>query len=61
MNEKFNIPPYLRQIMIIAVIFIAILGMKFTAPILGLVMLSIFISLIIYPLFKMAGKQGYLL
>lgn len=58
MNENFNIPPFLKQIIIIAVIFVAIFGMKFTAPILGLILLSIFLSMIIYPFLKWLENKG---
>lgn len=58
MNDNFNIPPFLRQIVIIAVVFIAILGIKFTAPILGLILLSIFLSMIIYPFLKWLENKG---
>ncbi|OPY25703.1 MAG: pheromone autoinducer 2 transporter [Methanobacterium sp. PtaU1.Bin242] len=57
MNE-FKIPPYMRQIVIIAVIFVAILGMKFTSEILGPILLSIFISIIIYPFLMWLMKRG---
>lgn len=58
MNDNLNIPPFLRQIIIIAVVFIAILGIKFTAPILGLILLSIFLSMIIYPFLKWLENKG---
>lgn len=58
MNENFNIPPFLKQIIVIAVIFVAIFGMKFTAPILGLILLSIFLSMIIYPFLKWLENKG---
>lgn len=57
MND-FKIPPYMRQIVIIAVIFVAILGMKFTSEILGPILLSIFISIIIYPFLMWLMKRG---
>ena len=58
MNEEFKIPPFLRQIIIIAFIFIAIIGMKFTAPILSLVLLSMFIAIIIYPFLMWLRRKG---
>ncbi len=54
----FKIPPFLRQIIIIAVIFIAMIGLKFTAPITSLILLAIFISIIIYPFLKWLEKRG---
>lgn len=57
MND-YKIPPYMRQILIIAVVFVAIIGMKYTSEILGPILLSIFISIIIYPILKWLGKKG---
>lgn len=57
MIEDFKIPPFLRQIVIIAVIFIAVIGIKVTSPILSLILLSMFIAIIIYPfLIWLKGK-----
>jgi AI-2 transport protein TqsA len=53
-----KIPPFLHQIIIIAVIFIAMIGLKFTAPITSLILLSIFLSIIIYPFLKWLEKRG---
>jgi len=58
MMEDFKIPPYLRQILVIAVIFVAIIGLKYTAPILGLILLSIFLSILIYPFLMWLKKRG---
>ena len=58
MIDEYKIPPFLRQIIIIAVIFIAIIGMKFTAPILSLVLLSMFIAVIIYPFLMWLRRRG---
>ena len=58
MIEEFKIPPFLRQIIFIAVIFIAIIGIKFTAPILSLIILSIFIAIIIYPFLMWLKRRG---
>lgn len=58
MVEDFKVPPFLRQIIIIAVIFIAIMGIKFTAPILSLIILSMFISIIIYPFLMWLERRG---
>jgi len=58
MIDDFKIPPFLRQIIIIAVIFIAIIGMKFTAPILSLILLSMFIAIIIYPFLMWLKRRG---
>lgn len=58
MKDDFKIPPFLRQIIIIAIIFVAIIGMKFSAPILSLVLFAIFISLLFYPLLKWLEKRG---
>jgi predicted PurR-regulated permease PerM len=58
MVDDFKIPPFLRQIIIIAVIFIAIIGMKFTAPIMSLILLSLFIAIIIYPFLMWLRRRG---
>lgn len=58
MIEDFKIPQYLRQVLIIAVIFVAIIGLKYTAPILGLLLLSIFLSILIYPFLKWLQRRG---
>ena len=57
MMEDFKIPPYLRQILVLAVIFVAIIGLKYTAPILGLILLSIFLEHTDIPLFDVAEKK----
>ncbi len=58
MRDDINIPPFLRQIIIIAVIFVAVIGMHFTAPILSLVLLSVFLSLLFYPFLRWMEKKG---
>lgn len=58
MTDNFKIPPFLRQIIIIAVIFVAIIGLKFTSPIIGLIILSIFLSLLFYPFLRWLEKKG---
>ena len=58
MIEDFKIPPFLRQIVIIAVIFIAVIGIKFTAPILSLILLSMFVAVIIYPFLMWLKRRG---
>nr|WP_319372879.1 AI-2E family transporter [uncultured Methanobacterium sp.] len=56
--EEFKIPSFMRQISIIAIIFIAVIGMKYSAEILGPLLLSIFISIIIYPFLMWLKKKG---
>ena len=58
MIEDFKKSSYLRQIMAIAVIFVAIIGMKYTSEILGPILLAIFISIIIYPVLMWLVKKG---
>ena len=58
MIEEFKIPPFLRQIVFIAVIFIAVIGIKVTAPILSLILLSMFIAIIIYPFLMWLRRRG---
>ena len=58
MNEEFKIPSFLQQILVIAVIFVAFLGMKYSSEILGPILLSIFISIIIYPFLMWLKKKG---
>lgn len=56
--EEFKIPSFMRQISIIAIIFVAVIGMKYSAEILGPLLLSIFISIIIYPFLMWLKKKG---
>jgi AI-2 transport protein TqsA len=49
---------YLRPVMVIAIIFVAILGMKYSSEILGPILLAIFISIIIYPILNWLEKKG---
>ena len=58
MNEEFKLPSFLQQIIVIAVIFVALLGMKYSSEILGPLFLSIFISIIIYPFLMWLKKRG---
>lgn len=58
MMNDFKLPSYLRQIVIIAVILAAAVGMKFTSEIVGPILLSIFISIIIYPFLMWLKKKG---
>jgi predicted PurR-regulated permease PerM len=59
MPEEYKIPPFLHQIVIIAVIILAVIGMKFIAPILGPVLISIFIAILIYPFLMWLKKKGF--
>jgi AI-2 transport protein TqsA len=56
--EEFKIPSFMRQISIVALIFVAVIGMKYSAEILGPLLLSIFISIIIYPFLMWLKKKG---
>jgi len=56
--DDLRIPPFLQQIIVIAVIFVAIIGMKYSSEILGPILLSVFISIIIYPILKWLEKRG---
>jgi AI-2 transport protein TqsA len=58
MAENFNIPPFLRSIIIVAVIFVAVIGIKYTASILSLILLSIFLSVLIYPFLMWLKRRG---
>ncbi len=51
-------PSYTRQIMLIAFIFLAIIGMKYSSEILGPILLSIFLAIIIYPVLMWLEKKG---
>lgn len=53
-----EIPPFLRHIFILAVIIISIVGLKFIAPIIGPILLSIFLSILIYPFLIWLKKRG---
>lgn len=56
--DDFKMPPYLKQIIVIAVIFAAVIGMKYTSEIVGPILLSIFLSIIIYPFLMWLKKRG---
>lgn len=56
--DDFKIQPFMRQIILIAVVFVAIIGMKYSSEILGPILLSIFISIIIYPFLKWLQNKG---
>jgi AI-2 transport protein TqsA len=58
MIEDSKTQSYIRQIMVIAVVFVAIIGMKYTSEILAPILLSIFIAIIIYPVLKWLMKKG---
>lgn len=59
MPEEYKIPPFLNQIVIIAVIILAVIGMKYIAPIMGPVLISIFIAILIYPFLMWLKKKGF--
>ncbi len=54
----YKTPSYMRQIMVVAFLFVAILGMKYTSEILGPILLAVFISIIIYPFLMWLKKKG---
>ncbi len=58
MINELKLPPYLRQIIAIAVILAAAIGMKFTSEIVGPILLSMFISIIIYPFLIWLKRKG---
>jgi predicted PurR-regulated permease PerM len=58
MIENFKIPPFLRQIIIIAIILVAVVALKFTSEITSLILLSIFLSLLLYPFLRWLEKKG---
>jgi AI-2 transport protein TqsA len=58
LNEEFKMPSFMKQILIIAVVLVAFLGMKYSSEILGPIFLSIFISIIIYPFLIWLTKKG---
>jgi len=58
MNDEFKMPSFFTQILVIAVIFVVFLGMKYSAEILGPLLLSIFISIIIYPFLMWLKRRG---
>lgn len=51
-------PSYTRQIMLIAFIFLAVIGLKYSSEILGPILLSIFLAIIIYPVLMWLKKKG---
>jgi predicted PurR-regulated permease PerM len=59
MTEEYKIPPFLNQIVIIAVVILAFIGMKYIAPIMGPVLISIFIAILIYPFLMWLKKKGF--
>lgn len=56
--HDFKTPSFMRLIIIIAVILVAIIGMKYSSEILGPILLSVFISIIIYPFLMWLKKKG---
>jgi AI-2 transport protein TqsA len=50
--------PYTRHIMLIAFIFLAVIGLKYSSEILGPILLSIFLAIIIYPVLMWLKKKG---
>jgi predicted PurR-regulated permease PerM len=56
--DKFNIPPFLRQIIIITIILVAAVALKATASITSLILLSIFLSLLLYPFLRWLERKG---
>jgi AI-2 transport protein TqsA len=58
LNDEVKLPSFLTQIIVIAVIFVVVLGMKYSAEILGPLLLAIFISIIIYPFLMWLKRRG---
>lgn len=58
MMNDFKMPAYLKQVIVIAVILAAVIGMKFTSEIVGPILLSMFLSIIIYPFLIWLKKRG---
>jgi AI-2 transport protein TqsA len=58
MINEFKMPSYVRQIIILVIILAAAIAMNYTAPILSPVILTIFLSLIIYPFLMWLNKKG---
>ena len=58
MIDEFKIPPFLRQIIIIAIILVSVVALKFTESITSLLLLSIFLSILIYPFLRWLEKKG---
>ncbi len=58
MVDDFKMPPFIGQIIVIAVIFVAVIGMKYSAVILGPILLSMFLSIIIYPFLMWLKRRG---
>jgi predicted PurR-regulated permease PerM len=56
--ENLHIPPFLRQISILAVVLIFIIGLNFTAPVVAPILLSIFLTAIIVPFLLWLNKKG---
>ena len=58
MIDEFKMSPFLRQIIIITIILASVVALKFTAPITSLLLLSIFLSILIYPFLRWLEKKG---
>lgn len=58
MIQEFKMPPFMRQIIIIAIVLASVVALKFTAPITSLVLFSIFLSILIYPFLRWLEKKG---
>ncbi len=58
MIDNLSIPPFLRQISVLAVVIIFIIGLNFTAPIVAPILLSIFLAVIIVPFLMWLNRKG---
>ncbi|MGA2677201.1 MAG: AI-2E family transporter [Methanobacterium sp.] len=58
MIDEFKVSPFLRQIIIITIILASVVALKFTAPITSLLLLSIFLSILIYPFLRWLERKG---
>lgn len=58
MIDDLSIPPFLRQISVLAVVIIFIIGLNFTSAIIAPILLSIFLTAIIVPFLMWLNKKG---
>jgi len=58
MIDDLEMPPFLRKIFILTVITIFLIGLKFSAPLIAPILLSMFLTIIIVPLIMWLKNKG---
>ncbi len=55
---ELELPPFLREVLILAVMIISIIGLKFISPIVAPILLAVFLSILIYPFLQWLRNKG---